>query len=181
MATVVSEDTDALVLLCHHADKQTQELCYRDIHSLQQALGPEVCCLLLSAHAMAGYDITSRLFGIGKGVALRKLKNAPIFKQMAEVFCDKESCGDLVYAEMTLSNLYGAQSGEGLDALPYGRLYEKVSKSKTTVQLHRVPPTLAAVSYHNARAYLQVQQWMGERRRYGPRTMGLAMSAESPA
>ena len=127
--------------------------------------------LLLFAHAMAGYDITSRLFGIAKEVALRNLKSAPIFKQMAEVFCGKESCGDLVYAEMTLSTLYGAQTGECLDVLPYGRLYEKVSKSKTTVQLHRLPPTSAAASYHNARAYLQVQQWVGERRRYGPRTI----------
>ena len=75
-------------------------------------------------------------FGIGKGVALRKLKSAPIFKQMAEVFCGKESCGDLVYAaEMTLSNLYGAQTGEGLDALCHGRFYEKVSKTKTAKQL----------------------------------------------
>ena len=103
---------------------------------------------------MAGYDITSRLFGIGKGVALRKLKSAPIFKQMTEVFCGKESCGDLVYTEMTLSNLYEAQTGEGLDALPYGRLYEKVSKSKTTLQLHRLPPTSAAASHHSSRAYL---------------------------
>ncbi len=29
VATVVSEDNDALVLLCHHADTQTHELYYR--------------------------------------------------------------------------------------------------------------------------------------------------------
>ena len=71
--------------------------------------------LLLFAHAMAGCDIRSRLFGIWKGVALRKLKSAPIFKQMAEVFCGKESCGDSVSAgEMALSNVCGAHPGEGL-------------------------------------------------------------------
>ena len=35
------------------------------------------------AHAMAGCDTTSRLFGIGKGVDLRKLNTALTFKQMA--------------------------------------------------------------------------------------------------
>ena len=52
--------------------------------------------LLPFHHAMAECDITSRLFGIGKGVALRKLNSAPIYKQMAEVFCGQESCGDTV-------------------------------------------------------------------------------------
>ena len=56
--TVIGEDTDVLVLLYHHADTQTQKLYYRsegrrnaksrvwDIHSLQRALGSEVCRLL---------------------------------------------------------------------------------------------------------------------------------------
>ena len=54
-----------------------------DIHSLQRALGSEVCRLLPFAHAMAGCDTTSRLFGIGKGVDLRKLNTALTFKQIA--------------------------------------------------------------------------------------------------
>ena len=58
--------------------------------------------------------------GIGKGVVPRKLNSAPIYKQMAEVFCGQESCGDTVSAgEMALTRLYGAQTGEGLDALRY--------------------------------------------------------------
>ena len=173
--TVIGEDTDVLVLLCHHADTQTQKLYYRsegrrnaksrvwDIHSLQRALGSEVCRLLPFAHAIAGCDTTSRLFGIGKGVALRKLKTAPTFKQMAEAFSGKESRDDILSAgETALCTLYGAQAGEGLDALRYRRFYEKVSKSSTTVQLRSLPPTSAAASYHSARVYLQVQQWMGK-------------------
>ena len=150
-----------------------------DIHSLQRDLGPEVCRLLLFAQAMNGCDITSRLFGIGKGAALRKLNSAPIFKQMAEVFCGKESCGDIVSAgEMSLSSLYGPHTGEGMDALRYRRFYETVSRSSTTVPLHILPPTSAAASYHSARVCLQVQQWMRARRRYEPRRLRLATSAE---
>ena len=89
--------------------------------------------LLPFVHAMAEGDVTSRLFGIGKGVALRR--SAPIYKQMAD-----ESCGDTVSAgKMALSSSYGARTGEGLDALRYRRFFEKVSKSKTTVQLHNRP------------------------------------------
>ena len=69
--------------------------------------------------------MTSRLFGIGKGVALRKLNSAPTFKQMAKVFCGKESHGDIAFVgEMAPSNLFGAQTGEGLDALRYRRFYK---------------------------------------------------------
>ena len=94
--------------------------------------------LLPFVHAMAEGDVTSRLFGIGKGVALRR--SAPIYKQMADVFCGHESCGDTVSAgKMALSSSYGARTGEGLDALRYRRFFEKVSKSKTTVQLHNRP------------------------------------------
>ena len=127
-------------------------------------MGSEVCRLLPFAHAIiAGCDTTSRLFGIGKGVALRKLNTAPTFKQMAETFSGKESRDDIISAgETALCTLYGAQAGEGLDALRYRRFYEKVSKSSATVQLHSLPPTSAAASYHSARVYLQVQQWMGK-------------------
>ena len=136
--------------------------------------GPRSVPLTAVAHAMAGCDITWRLYGNGKGVALQKLNSRPIFNQMAEVFCGKESCGVIVSAgEMALSSLYGAHVGEGLDALRYRRFYEKVSKSSKTVQLQSLPPTSAAVFFHNGHAYLQVQHWMKARRRYGPRRMGL--------
>ena len=56
----------------------------------------------------------------------------------------------------------GAQPGEGLGALRYRRFHEKVSESSTTFQMFSLPPTSAAASYHSARVYLQVQQWMGK-------------------
>ena len=43
----------------------------------------EVCRLLPFAHALAGCNTTSRLFGIGKGVDLRRLNTALTFKQIS--------------------------------------------------------------------------------------------------
>ena len=47
------------------------------------ALGSKVRRLLPFAHALAGCDTTSRLFGIGKGVDLRRLNTALTFKQIS--------------------------------------------------------------------------------------------------
>ena len=63
-------------------------------------------------------------------------------KKLAEVFCGIESRGDVVSTgETALSNLYIAQTGEGLNALNFRPFYEMVSKSNTTAQLHSLPPT----------------------------------------
>ena len=57
--------------------------------------------LLPFAHAMAECDCLAS----GKAVALRKLNSVPVYKEMAEVFCDQESCGDIVCAgEIVLSS-----------------------------------------------------------------------------
>lgn len=85
--TLIGEDTDLLVLLCMHADTTSFPLLFRsegqqtskkmrriwNINWLKKELGPETCSLLPFVHAITGCDTTSRLFGVGKGAALRKL------------------------------------------------------------------------------------------------------------
>ena len=83
---MIGEDTDLLVLLCFHAKPTTFGLFLKsegkktttkqrlwNIPQLQQALGPDTCSLLPFIHAVAGCDTISRLFGIGKGVPLKKV------------------------------------------------------------------------------------------------------------
>ena len=80
-------------------------------------------------------------FGIGKGVALRKLSSDPHFTTTAKVFSNDASLDDIVLAgEMALCCLYGSSSSEGLDAVRYR-------------YLHSLPPTAAAAVYHSARVY----------------------------
>ena len=85
---------------------------------LQNALGPQICNLLLFAHGMwLLLDATSShtCFGIGKGVALRKLSSDANFTITAKVFSNDASLDDIVLAgEMALCCLYGSSSSEGL-------------------------------------------------------------------
>ena len=70
---LVSEDTDLLVLLLHYASQNTRKifLCPEpkqrrskawDIQLCQQALGSDVCEIILFIHAILGCDTTSSLY-----------------------------------------------------------------------------------------------------------------------
>ena len=177
--TVIGEDTDLLVLLCFHTDltsfptylqsdkKQlTKKSRIWDIQYVKRSLGPEMCALLPFAHAIAGCDTTSRLFGIGKGVPLQKLKSDPHFKQQAETFIKRVPKEDIFHAgEEVLICLYGGRAGECLDDLRYRRFCEKVAAGNSSVQVHTLPPTTAAARCHIARVYYQVHEWIADRDR----------------
>ena len=50
-------------------------------------LGPDVCDHILFIHAILGCDVTSRLFGLGKGLAVvERIKSNFEFCQQAKVF-----------------------------------------------------------------------------------------------
>ncbi|CAH3133198.1 unnamed protein product [Porites lobata] len=185
--TVVGEDTDLLVLLCLHADVKSQPLFLKSekkqtakknhkvwhINRLKSVMGPELCLLLPFVYAVSGSDTTSRLYGVGKGAALRKLRSDSAFKEAAYVFTRQSSLEEIVAAgEKALCCLYGGRPNEGLDVLRYRRFCEKVATSNTTVQVQSLPPTSAAARYHSARVYLQVQQWMGRGKNLNPEDWG---------
>ncbi|CAH3022720.1 unnamed protein product, partial [Porites evermanni] len=185
--TVVGEDTDLLVLLCLHADVKSQPLFFKSekkqtakknhkvwhINRLKSVMGPELCLLLPFVHAVSGSDTTSRLYGVGKGAALRKLRSDSAFKEAAYVFTRQSSLEEIVAAgEKALCCLYGGRPNEGLDVLRYRRFCQKVATSNTTVQVQSLPPTSAAARYHSARVYLQVQQWMGRGKNLNPEDWG---------
>ena len=130
-----------------------------DIHWFQSSLGIELCSLLAFAHAIGGCDTTSHLFGIGKGVPLRKLKNDQNFRKQAQVYSGEVTKEEIHHAgEEALVCLYGGQPNEGLDKLRHRKFCEKVSTSITQVQVHTLPPTSAAAKSHSARVYYQVQR-----------------------
>ena len=61
-------------------------------------MGPEVCLLLPFVHAVSGSDTASRLYGVGKGAALRKLRSDSAFKKAAYVFSRQSSLEEIVAA-----------------------------------------------------------------------------------
>ena len=139
--TVIGEDTDLLVLLICHTDPESHTLYMQsdkkkskkfrvwDMHWFQRSLWTEMCSLLPFAHAIAGCDTTSHLFGIGKGVPLRQLKNDQNFRLQAYVYSGEATKEQIHHAgEAALACLYGGQPNKVLNKLRHRKFCEKVSK-----------------------------------------------------
>ena len=173
---VVGEDTDLLILLCYHCNMGTNNIYFIsgtnrvnakivkkwDIKQTVQAIGPDLCKQLPFVHALTGSDTTSRLFGIGKGPALKKLRTNSYLKEQADVFMDDRATKEAIIkaGEEAIICLYNGLPHEGLDHLRYRKFANKVMTSTTCVQVHTLPPTSAAASYHSLRVYLQIQEWV---------------------
>ena len=100
---VIGEDTDLLVLLIHHVNQQCRWVIFKSdkmainkkmkIWNIQQTkgfLGEDICHLLPFLHSLTGCDSTSRLFGIGKGIALKRL-NQEYLKAQGQLFMNTTS------------------------------------------------------------------------------------------
>ena len=99
---LVGDDTDLLILLCCNSKSTNCELYFRpepksnsqraarcwNINQVQRVLGDQICDNLLFAHALLGCDTTSRVFGIGKAEALKKLRTNAFLREKADVFQD---------------------------------------------------------------------------------------------
>lgn len=96
---LVGDDTDLLILLVHHIPFQSKNLYFTpepkknakeikvwNIRELKAGLGPEVCENILFIHAFLGCDTTSRIYGVGKGLLLKKIKTNSKLKQAAKEF-----------------------------------------------------------------------------------------------
>ncbi len=83
-----------------------------------QFAGDVVCRNLLFLHAITGCDTTSRLYGVGKATALKKLKNAHYLMEQAKVFGCRSTVSDIVTAgEKALVILFGGKPGISLNKM----------------------------------------------------------------
>ena len=120
-----------------------------NIKKVKQQLGPEVCENLLFIHAFLGCDTTSRIFGLGKGAALKKFISSAYFREQAKVFSHDSSTQDeiLLAGENSLMCLYGGRPGRKLDILRYQKYCEKVASRSTRIQPQSLPPTSCAAGF----------------------------------
>ncbi len=94
----MGDETNLLILLIYHANLQTKQIFYApeakgnskknrvwNIKQPQHDLGEYVCDHILLIHAILGCDTVSHVHGLGKGGALKRMKNA-IFHQQSQVF-----------------------------------------------------------------------------------------------
>ena len=132
-----------------------------NIKALTDILGPQTSKHLLFLHAVLGCDTTSRLYGVGKSVSLKKFLKNDDFKKVAHVFHDENSSQEEVAeaGEHALISFYNGSRDEKLDNLRYRRFCEKVSTSKNHIKPQTLPPTSVAAKYHSRRVFFQIQQW----------------------
>ena len=157
---LIGDDTDLLVLLLHHAEMDAHEVFLKSepkksaqqnkiwcIRQSKQLLGPDVCDHIFFIHAILGCDVTSRLFGLRKGLTVKRIESDFQFRQQAKVFNQIGQAIEviIVAGERALVSLYGALKEEGLDVLRYGRFCDKISKGTSHVETRTLPPTSAAI------------------------------------
>ena len=146
----MADDTDLVILLCYYADPVGFDLFMQfstrgttkknriwDIKVGQSELGAYICNNILFIHAIFGCDTTSRLYGLGKGLSLKRFTSSALFRDKAEQFCKKDATFDDVI-----------DAGEAALVCLYH------------IRPQTLPSTSAAARYHNMRVYLQVQKWL---------------------
>jgi hypothetical protein len=99
-------------------------------------LGPDMCSLLPLIHAISGCDTTSRMFGVGKGITLKKFEESEFVKAQAHIFYSAQTSEEIINAgEQLISSLYGGVPCEGLDVLRYRKFVSRVLSNETCVQI----------------------------------------------
>ena len=81
---------------------------------IKESLGSFICKHILFIHAMLGCDSTSRVFGLGKGVLLKKIRSNLHLQQYANVFSSRQSTNEDVKkaGEQTMVILYGGKKDD---------------------------------------------------------------------
>ena len=171
---LVGDDTDLLVLLFFHADANGHGLYFRpeqksnaktihvwDIRQAKEQLGPAICTNILFLHAFMGCDMTLRLHGLGKAMALKKFETSEYFRTQANMFESRTSTTDKIceVGENAFVSLYGGRSGIKLDKLRYEKYCQKVATRSTKIQPQALPQTSTAARFHSLRVRVQVEQW----------------------
>ena len=140
-------------------------------YSIRDDLPSDVRDYLLVAHAITGCDIVSAMYNVGKK-ALAVLENYEC--NFLDIFKENEATHDKIAraGEMFLLKPYNAkETCVSLDNLRFSsyRLTQMMKKTKkkrksssiASFKLECSPPTTAAAKYHAYRAYLAVQEWLG--------------------
>lgn len=173
---VVSDDTDVLILLLHHASQDHNEVYFRPepkwtavkegrcwaIQKTQSVIKPLNRDLLV-LHAASGCDTTSYVYGVGKSTAVKLFSTLPIMSDVATVFMDPKATLDQVKSagSRILCQFYRSDANISLDKLRFIRFSRKAATSVSSVDPKTLPPTSAAAIHHSQRIYHQVQEWLG--------------------
>ncbi|KAL7294976.1 hypothetical protein TKK_0011686 [Trichogramma kaykai] len=127
---------------------------------------PKLISIVLFLHAFSGCDTTSALFNKGKLNLIKVFTNKEYLLVDAEKFSDPSARAEEIAQAgiKIIRHLYGDKSEKGkLNKLRFNR-FAKLSK-KGPVKLESLPPTEGSAVQHAYRVYLQVQQWLGNKKK----------------
>ena len=145
-------------MLCHRNPLQLYT-----IGELQSAVG-DMKQHLMFVHAISGCDTVSAPYMKGKKRALEVLRSYGDQDSLSTFTEPRSTPEDVAnVGERFLLKLYGAVRSTSLDKLSYILYTRSVSRSSMSsgFKLESLPPTSAAAKFHSYRAYLAVQQWIG--------------------
>ncbi|CAC5420536.1 unnamed protein product [Mytilus coruscus] len=148
MTVLIGVDTDLLVLLCYHMNfchhniifqsemkQSTKKFKVWDLKKTKNVLGEEFRKVLPFVHSISGCDTTSRLFGIGKGQAVKKAQTDAYFMECANTFTDTMSKEEVLrIGEEVIVCLYNEVEHEGLDLIRFRKFTSKVMTSSKFVE-----------------------------------------------
>ena len=163
---IVSSDTDVEVLACHHQSAIPAELTLISgtrsrsrlisVPRLCEKLGPSICRVLPSLHALTGCDAVSSFAGKGKKRAFEMVRDRQVMNESVQVLGE-----GLPLSEQSITKLEEVVCrlhSDNLCKLVNDLCYKKFCKGKN-VQSHQLPPTRFALQYHLKRANYQAFLW----------------------
>ncbi|KAE8745769.1 hypothetical protein FOCC_FOCC007485 [Frankliniella occidentalis] len=178
---VVAKDTDIVAVLvarCANNSKITVKSPgagvsrVYNIGAIRHHLGEVMVECVLLAHAFTGCDTTSAIHRKGKVKLWDALKKHEELRKAAIAFNNPNAnedeialCGEkLLIALYTRSKDSDQPPAPTLDTLRYYEYYYKVTHAESpmsVVLLSDLPPTSDGARQHSLRAYLTVQEWLG--------------------
>ena len=146
---LVADDTDLVILLCYLRRSRWLRLVHAvfdagggttkknriwDIKVTQNELSADICNNILFIHAILGCDTTSRLYGLGKGLSLKRFTSCVLLRDKAEQFFKKDATVDDVIdaGEAALVCLYTGKEGVNLDGQRYAKFCNKVATARSS-------------------------------------------------
>ena len=154
---LVADDTDLVILLCYYTDPEgfdlftqcstrgtTKKNRIRYIKVTQSELGADICNNIVFIHAILGCDTTSRLYGLGKGLSLKRFTSSALSRDKAEQFCKKDATVDDAKdaGKAALVCLYSGKEGGNFDGLRYAKFCDKVATNKVYIRPQTLPRPL---------------------------------------